>query len=159
MAPELVTPGVLYLVSEDAPSKTILGAGAGCFSVVHIYETPAVFLGGANATVDDVAANWAKISNPMRRSADRRGLCADQQVRGGCRRSAGREAGLRPCPQPFAELSNSNEPVFTSPARVYQAAMTPVSETIVFSSAKPRGLASSPKRRLPWPRMTGNVMR
>ena len=64
MAPELVTPGVLYLVSEDAPSKTILGAGAGCFSVVHIYETPAVFVGGANATVDDVAANWAKISNP-----------------------------------------------------------------------------------------------
>jgi len=63
MQPELVTPGVLYLVSEDAPSKTILGAGAGCFSVVHIYETPAVFLGGANATVDDVAANWAKISD------------------------------------------------------------------------------------------------
>ena len=64
MGPELVTPGVLYLVSEDAPSKTILGAGAGCFSVVHVYETPAVFLGGANATVDDVAANWSKISSP-----------------------------------------------------------------------------------------------
>ncbi|MEQ1781188.1 MAG: SDR family NAD(P)-dependent oxidoreductase [Hyphomonadaceae bacterium] len=64
MGPELVTPGVLYLVSEDAPSKTILGAGAGCFSVVHIYETPAVFLGGANATVDDVAANWSRISSP-----------------------------------------------------------------------------------------------
>ncbi len=64
MAPELVTPGVLYLVSENAPSKTILGAGAGCFSVVHIYETPAVFLGGANATVDDVAANWARIIDP-----------------------------------------------------------------------------------------------
>jgi NAD(P)-dependent dehydrogenase (short-subunit alcohol dehydrogenase family) len=64
MGPELVTPGVLYLVSEDAPSKTILGAGAGCFSVVHIYETPAVFLGGTGATVDDVAANWAKISSP-----------------------------------------------------------------------------------------------
>jgi NAD(P)-dependent dehydrogenase (short-subunit alcohol dehydrogenase family) len=64
MGPELVTPGVLYLVSEDAPSKTILGAGAGCFSVVHVYETPAVFLGGANATVDDVAANWSRISSP-----------------------------------------------------------------------------------------------
>ncbi|HEX5008154.1 MAG TPA: SDR family NAD(P)-dependent oxidoreductase [Hyphomonadaceae bacterium] len=63
MAPELVTPGVLFLVSDNAPTKTILGAGAGCFSVVHIYETPAVFLGGADATVDDVAANWAKISD------------------------------------------------------------------------------------------------
>ncbi len=64
MAPELVSPGVLFLVSENAPTKTILGAGAGSFSVVHIYETPAVFLGGENATCDDVAANWAKISNP-----------------------------------------------------------------------------------------------
>jgi NAD(P)-dependent dehydrogenase (short-subunit alcohol dehydrogenase family) len=64
MGPELVTPGVLYLVSENAPTKTILGAGAGSFSVVHIYETPAVFLGGESATVDDIAANWARISNP-----------------------------------------------------------------------------------------------
>jgi NAD(P)-dependent dehydrogenase (short-subunit alcohol dehydrogenase family) len=63
MAPELVTPGVLFLVSDNAPTKTVLGAGAGCFSVVHIYETPAVFLGGASATVDDVAANWAKITD------------------------------------------------------------------------------------------------
>src|SRR5262245_8740128 len=69
MAPELVSPGVLYLVSDEAPTKTVLGAGAGCFSVVHIYETPAVFLGGENATVDDVAANWKKISNPAGESS------------------------------------------------------------------------------------------
>jgi NAD(P)-dependent dehydrogenase (short-subunit alcohol dehydrogenase family) len=41
MGPELVSPGVLFLVSENAPTKAILGAGAGSFSVVHIYETPA----------------------------------------------------------------------------------------------------------------------
>lgn len=64
MGPELVSPGVLFLVSENAPTKTIMGAGAGCFSVVHIYETPGVFLGGAGTTCDDVAANWAKISDP-----------------------------------------------------------------------------------------------
>jgi NAD(P)-dependent dehydrogenase (short-subunit alcohol dehydrogenase family) len=69
MGPELVTPGVLFLVSENAPSKTILGAGAGCFSVVHIYETPAVFLGGSAATVDDVAANWSRISDPAGETA------------------------------------------------------------------------------------------
>jgi NAD(P)-dependent dehydrogenase (short-subunit alcohol dehydrogenase family) len=90
MGPELVTPGVLFLVSENAPTKTILGAGAGSFSVVHIYETPAVFLGGESATVDDVAANWAKISNP----AGEAPIDADQQVRGGGGRSAWREAGL-----------------------------------------------------------------
>jgi NAD(P)-dependent dehydrogenase (short-subunit alcohol dehydrogenase family) len=64
MGPELVSPGVLFLVSENAPTKTILGAGAGSFSVVHIYETQPVFIGGASATVDDFAANWAKISDP-----------------------------------------------------------------------------------------------
>jgi NAD(P)-dependent dehydrogenase (short-subunit alcohol dehydrogenase family) len=69
MGPELVTPGVLFLVSENAPSKTILGAGAGCFSVVHIYETPAVFLGGSAATVDDVAANWSRIADPAGETA------------------------------------------------------------------------------------------
>jgi NAD(P)-dependent dehydrogenase (short-subunit alcohol dehydrogenase family) len=64
MGPELVSPGVLFLVSEDAPTKTILGAGAGSFSVVHIYETQPVFIGGASATVDDFAKNWSKISDP-----------------------------------------------------------------------------------------------
>lgn len=64
MSPKLVSPGVLYLVSENAPSKTILGAGAGCFSVINIEETPGLFLGGADATVDDVAANWDKITDP-----------------------------------------------------------------------------------------------
>lgn len=64
MAPKLVSPGVLYLVSKDAPSKTIVGAGAGGFSVIRIQETKGVFLGGENATVDDVAANWDAISNP-----------------------------------------------------------------------------------------------
>lgn len=64
MAPKLVSPGVLYLVSDNAPSKTILGAGAGCFSVARIYESPGVFL-GQGATVDDVAANWEKIADPI----------------------------------------------------------------------------------------------
>jgi NAD(P)-dependent dehydrogenase (short-subunit alcohol dehydrogenase family) len=63
MAPRLVSPGVLYLVSEDAPSRTILGAGAGCFSVARIVETAGAFL-GEGATVDDVAAQWKRISDP-----------------------------------------------------------------------------------------------
>lgn len=64
MAPKLVSPGVLYLVSDDAPSRTIMGAGAGSFSVIRIYETSGVFLGGDAVTVDDVAENWVKISDP-----------------------------------------------------------------------------------------------
>lgn len=62
MAPESVSPGALYLVSRDAPSRTILGAGAGCFAISRIYETQGLFL-GRHATVDDVADNWSAIGN------------------------------------------------------------------------------------------------
>ncbi|MCB1312045.1 MAG: SDR family NAD(P)-dependent oxidoreductase, partial [Sedimentitalea sp.] len=39
MAPETITPGLLFLVSEDAPSRVILGAGAGSFALTRIDET------------------------------------------------------------------------------------------------------------------------
>lgn len=60
--PGLVSPAVLFLSSEDAPSRKIMGAGAGAYSVVNIYETVGKFVGAENLTVDDVAANWAAIS-------------------------------------------------------------------------------------------------
>ncbi|MBI1239133.1 MAG: SDR family NAD(P)-dependent oxidoreductase [Alphaproteobacteria bacterium] len=60
--PQFVTPGVVYLVSEDAPTGVILTAGAGVFSVAQIIESPGMHLGG-EATADTVAANWAKISD------------------------------------------------------------------------------------------------
>jgi len=63
MGPELVTPGALYLVSKNAPSKTILGAGAGCFSIIRIHETVGHFVKGVKLGVDDIANNWAAISN------------------------------------------------------------------------------------------------
>ena len=63
MGPELVAPGALYLVSKNAPSKTILGAGAGCFSVIRIHETAGHFVKGTELSVDDVAESWALISN------------------------------------------------------------------------------------------------
>lgn len=61
--PALVSPGILYLASKDAPSKTILSAGAGVFSVTRICDGPGVFLGGSKITVDDVAEHWKAISD------------------------------------------------------------------------------------------------
>ncbi len=61
LAPETVTPGLLYLVSEDAPSRVILGAGAGAFAVTHIEESPGVYL--ADATPEAIAERFAEISN------------------------------------------------------------------------------------------------
>ena len=62
LGPELVTPGVVYLCSEDAPSGAILQAQGGQFSVAAIVESPFVNLGD-NCTVEAVAENWAKISD------------------------------------------------------------------------------------------------
>jgi NAD(P)-dependent dehydrogenase (short-subunit alcohol dehydrogenase family) len=63
LSPESVTPGLLFLVSENAPSRVILGAGAGAFAVTHIQETPGVFLPEAERTPETIAARFAEISD------------------------------------------------------------------------------------------------
>jgi hypothetical protein len=61
LTPESVTPAVLFLVSEDAPSRVILGAGAGVFAVTRIEETPGVYLDEAERSPDTIAARWNEI--------------------------------------------------------------------------------------------------
>lgn len=63
LQPETITPGVLYLVSPDGPSRTILGAGAGVFAQTRIYETTGHFIDG-DITPEAVAASWDKITDP-----------------------------------------------------------------------------------------------
>lgn len=63
MAPETITPGLLYLVSEDAPSRVMLGAGAGCFAQTRVYETQGITLTG-DITPEDVAERFADVANP-----------------------------------------------------------------------------------------------
>jgi NAD(P)-dependent dehydrogenase (short-subunit alcohol dehydrogenase family) len=62
LKPEYVTPAVVYLASEEAPTGCIISAAAGAFSSAQIVESNGVNL-GHGATADDVAANWAKISD------------------------------------------------------------------------------------------------
>jgi len=42
--PDTVSPAVLFLVSENAPSKMVMGAGAGVFTQIHVLETTGVYL-------------------------------------------------------------------------------------------------------------------
>tara|TARA_B110000908_G_C10255553_1_gene455203 strand:- start:1210 stop:2127 length:918 start_codon:yes stop_codon:yes gene_type:complete len=63
LAPETITPGLLYLVSDDGPSKTILSAGAGCFAQTRIYETQGTIITG-DITPEAVAQNWNIITDP-----------------------------------------------------------------------------------------------
>ena len=61
LTPDSVTPGLLYLVSEDAPTGIILGAGAGCFAVADMVETEGLCLTGDALTPEGVAARFAEI--------------------------------------------------------------------------------------------------
>ena len=58
-APEKVAPGALYLVSEEAPSNVILGAGAGVFQSSYVTLTPGTLLTGDDLSPEGVAAHWA----------------------------------------------------------------------------------------------------
>ena len=60
-APENVVPAALYLVSEEAPTNVILGAGGGVVQAAYITLTRGVALPEGRRTVEDVAANWARI--------------------------------------------------------------------------------------------------
>jgi NAD(P)-dependent dehydrogenase (short-subunit alcohol dehydrogenase family) len=64
LKPETITPGLLALVSEDAPSKMILGAGGGCFAETKVYETRGVALPDNELTPEAVMANMARIRDP-----------------------------------------------------------------------------------------------
>jgi NAD(P)-dependent dehydrogenase (short-subunit alcohol dehydrogenase family) len=64
LTPETVTPAVLYMVSDDAPNKTIICAGAGAYSVAKIIETDGVWLSPEEQTPEGIAANWASITSP-----------------------------------------------------------------------------------------------
>ena len=62
LTPEAVTPAVLFLVSDEAPTRTILAAGAGAFAVAKIVETEGMWLPEAEQTPEGIAANWSQIS-------------------------------------------------------------------------------------------------
>jgi NAD(P)-dependent dehydrogenase (short-subunit alcohol dehydrogenase family) len=62
LGPELVTPAVLYLCSEQAPNGVVMQAAGGRYSIACIVENAGVDL-GADATVDDIAANYERIAD------------------------------------------------------------------------------------------------
>jgi NAD(P)-dependent dehydrogenase (short-subunit alcohol dehydrogenase family) len=64
LRPETVTPGVLFLVSEDAPSRVILAAGAGCFAVTRITETEGIYLPPDQLSPEAIAAQFNAVSDP-----------------------------------------------------------------------------------------------
>ena len=69
LKPEYVTPAVVYLVSDEAPTGVVMTAGAGAFAQARIYETEGVYLGEGGLSVEEVRDNFARITDPTGQQA------------------------------------------------------------------------------------------
>lgn len=63
LAPEHVTPAVLFLASREAPSRTLLLAGAGVYTVAKLIEAQGIKLPEDQRTPENIAAIFDQISN------------------------------------------------------------------------------------------------
>ncbi|MEJ6009265.1 SDR family NAD(P)-dependent oxidoreductase [Novosphingobium aquae] len=61
-SPENVVPAALYLVSEDAPTNAIVGAGAGVFQSAFVTMNEGVLLPPGSCSVEGFAEAWGEIS-------------------------------------------------------------------------------------------------
>jgi len=61
LVPEAVTPAVVYLCSDGAPSKTILTAGAGGYAAAKIFETEGIYLPLEDRSAESVAARIEEV--------------------------------------------------------------------------------------------------
>ncbi len=60
--PALVSPGLLALVGEEAPTRAILCAGAGHFAAAHVTLTDGIQLGGGEGVGEQLVARWAEVT-------------------------------------------------------------------------------------------------
>jgi NAD(P)-dependent dehydrogenase (short-subunit alcohol dehydrogenase family) len=63
LQPESVTPGLLALVTENAPTRAILCAGAGSFERAHITLTEGIFVGLPDDAAEQVLARFDVVSD------------------------------------------------------------------------------------------------
>ena len=71
--PDNVVPAALYLVSGEAPSGAIVGAGAGVVQAAYVTLTPGYALADGKRTPEEVAANWDRISDRTLETVPRSG--------------------------------------------------------------------------------------
>jgi len=61
--PAMVSPAVVALASEDAPSRAIMLAGAGSFEQAHVTMTRGLFLGDGADVADTLMARMTEVAN------------------------------------------------------------------------------------------------
>ena len=63
LSTDLVSPGVVALASENAPTRTILLAGAGAFEQAHVTMTQGLFIGDRPDAADRIEQQWFSIGD------------------------------------------------------------------------------------------------
>lgn len=63
LRPEHVSPGLLALVGKDAPTRTILCAGAGGFETAHISLTRGIHVTRPDSAAQEVIDRWLEIAS------------------------------------------------------------------------------------------------
>jgi len=63
MTPSAVSPAVLFLASEEGPSRVILAAGSGGYARVYVLESEGIYLPPQQQNVDELARRFSEISD------------------------------------------------------------------------------------------------
>lgn len=63
MTPEAITAALLFLVSEQGPSRAIVSCAAGGYARAYVVETDGVYLPPAEQTPEAIEAQWSAISD------------------------------------------------------------------------------------------------
>jgi NAD(P)-dependent dehydrogenase (short-subunit alcohol dehydrogenase family) len=79
LAPELVSPALLKLVGDDAPTRAIVNAGAGHFARTHVTLTHGARIGGGADAGQQVIARWDEISDRQGEIVPAAGFAQTQQ--------------------------------------------------------------------------------
>lgn len=61
--PAFVSPAVVALAAEDAPTKTVICAGAGSFEIAQITLTQGLHFGGADDAAEKILSNMDKLTD------------------------------------------------------------------------------------------------
>jgi NAD(P)-dependent dehydrogenase (short-subunit alcohol dehydrogenase family) len=88
--PDNVAPAALFLVSEDAPSGTIVGAGGGVCQSAWVTMNQGVLLGEDERTVEGFAAQWDKISDRTGDAPFNNGMEQSMHAMGMLQKAAGK---------------------------------------------------------------------
>jgi NAD(P)-dependent dehydrogenase (short-subunit alcohol dehydrogenase family) len=78
LRPEFVSPAVLALVSEDAPTGTILCAGGGGFEIANITLTEGIHIPGDPPSAETLLARWTEVADRTGEAVPNQGFVQSQ---------------------------------------------------------------------------------